>query len=359
MDNIYCVIMAGGSGTRFWPRSRVAKPKQYLNLFGNESLLQSTIRRFESFIDKDHIYIVSSQNQKQVLEEQTPEIPRKNLIYEPVGKNTLPCIGLAAMFAEKDNLDGIMVVSPSDHLIRDHILFKDTLRAAEKIADKKDGIVTIGIKPTYPATGYGYVKTAEDIIGVEKIKQFKVERFVEKPDLSNAEKYLKEGGYYWNSGMFIFKVSVLLKAVQEFAPNLYKDLRRIQENMGKPSFPQRLETIYRAVESISIDYGIMEHARNIYLVEGIFDWNDLGNWESVYQEEKKDKEGNASQGETIFLDTKNSFVFTDEGIVALIGLKDVVVVRDGNATLVCNRNNVQDVKKIVEKLKSENKNQYL
>ena len=359
MEKIYTLIMAGGSGTRFWPRSRVAKPKQYLNMFGEESLLQSTLERFKTFTDPDNIYIVSSQNQAEALESQANELPKENLIYEPVGKNTLPCIGLAAMFAEKDNPDGIMVVSPADHLINEHGLFRDTIQAAAKIADEKDGIVTIGITPNYPATGYGYVKTAENITGDEKIKQFKVERFVEKPDIENAKTYLDQGGYFWNSGLFIFKVSVFLDAVKEFAPDLFDHLRRIQSDIGNPSFPQTLDTIYRAVESISVDYGIMEHAKNIYLVEGNFDWNDLGSWESVYLEEEKDGNGNAANGEAIFLDSSNSYIYSEDEIVALVGLDDVVVVRDGNATLVCKRDKVQDVKKIVEQLKSENKSKFL
>lgn len=351
--------MAGGSGTRFWPRSKAAKPKQYLNIFGDDSLLQSTIKRFSTFTDPKNIYIVSGKSQAKVLEEQTTMLPKKNLVYEPVGKNTLPCIGLAAMFAEKENPDGIMVVSPSDHLIENDELFKNTVLAAAKIADEKIGIVTIGITPTYPATGYGYVQTAEDITGSEKIKQFKVERFVEKPKEAKAIEYLKEGGFYWNSGLFVFKVSVFLNSVKKFAPDLYADLRKIQADMGNPTFDQTLDNIYRAVESISVDYGIMEHAKNIYLVEGNFDWNDLGGWESVYLADKKDENGNAGSGESIFLDTKNSYVYSEKGLVAVVGLDDVIVVQDGDTTLVCKRENAEDVKKIVDQLKAENKNHYL
>jgi len=359
MEKMYTLIMAGGSGTRFWPRSKVAKPKQYLNLFGNESLLQSTIKRFETFTDDSNIYIVSSKTQAPVLEEQTPMLPKENLIYEPVGKNTLPCIGLAAMFAERENPDGIMVVSPSDHLITNEALFRDTVLAAAKIAQEKDGIVTIGITPTYPATGYGYVKTGENITGGEKIRQFKVERFVEKPDEETAQNYLQQGGFFWNSGLFIFKISVFLEAVKQFAPNLYTDLRKIQADLGTSSFEQTLDTIYRAVESISVDYGIMEHAQNIYLVEGNFDWNDLGSWESVYLTDKKDENGNAGSGEAILLDTKNSYVYSDKGLVAVVGLDDVVVVQDGDTTLVCKRDKTEDVKKIVEQLKAHKKNHFL
>jgi mannose-1-phosphate guanylyltransferase len=361
MEDFYCLIMAGGSGTRFWPRSRVAKPKQYLNLFGNESLLQFTIRRFEEFIGKDHIYIVSSQNQKQVLEEQTPEIPRKNLIYEPVGKNTLPCIGLAAMFAEKENTGGIMVVTPSDHLIYDTAKFREALISATKIAKEKNGIVTIGIQPTYPATGYGYVKAGAEISPGEKIRQFKVERFVEKPDEATANKYLKQGNYFWNSGMFIFKISTFLEEVEKFTPELYFSLRKIQAEIGKPDFENKLDAIYRQLENISVDYGIMEHSNNIFLVEGNFGWNDLGSWKSVYQISEKNKDGNgkSDSGEVLFVDAKNSYVHTDEGLVALIGLEDVIVVRDGNAVLVCKREKAEDVKKAVDLLKEKNRKQFL
>ena len=359
MEKIFCLIMAGGSGTRFWPRSRTTKPKQFLNIAGENSLLQSTIQRFSEFTKPENIYIVSNKSQAGILEAQTPWLPRENLIYEPVGKNTLPCIGLAAMFAEKVDRDGIMVVSPSDHLIKNDELFRDTVLSAVNIAEERDGIVTIGISPTYPATGYGYVKTCEEITGDKTIRQFKVERFVEKPNEIKATEYLKQGGFYWNSGLFVFKISVFLDAVKEFAPELYADLRKIQAGLGSPSFEQTLDTVYRAVQSISVDYGIMEHARNIYLVEGNFDWNDLGSWESVYQCSEKDAAGNVSSGEAIFLDSQNSYIHAEKGIVAVVGLDNVVVVRSGNAVLVCHRDKTEDVKKIVDQLKSENNCQYL
>lgn len=359
MNNLYTLIMAGGAGTRFWPRSKTAKPKQYLNMFGDDSLLQSTIKRFSTFTETDKIYIVSGKSQSEVLEEQTPMLPKENLIYEPVGKNTLPCIGLAAMLAEKENPDGIMVVSPADHLIENDELFKDTVLAAAKIADEKNGIVTLGIKPTYPATGFGYVQTGENITANEKINQFKVERFVEKPNEQTATKYLKKGNFYWNSGLFVFKISVFIDSIKKFAPELYSDLKKIQTDFGTPTYEQTLDTIYRAVKSISVDYGIMEHAKNIYLVEGNFDWNDLGGWESVYLADKKDENGNAGNGESIFLDSKNSYIHSENGLVALIGLDDVIVVQEGNTTLVCKRDKAEDVKKIVEQLKAEDKTQYL
>lgn len=359
MQEIYTLIMAGGSGTRFWPRSKAQKPKQFLNIFGKESLLQDTIKRFSTFTETKNIYIVSGASQAKVLEEQAIMLPKQNLIYEPVGKNTLPCIGLAAMYAERENPEGIMVVSPSDHLIANNLLFKDTVLAAVKIAEGQNGIVTIGITPTYPATGYGYVQTAEEITGEDIIRQFKVERFVEKPNVETATKYLNDGGFYWNSGLFVFKVSVFLEAVEKFAPELYADLRKIQADFGNPTYNETLDTIYRAVKGISVDYGIMEHAGNIYLVEGNFDWNDLGSWESVYLADKKDENGNAGSGETILVDTKNSYVYSDKNLLAVVGLEDVIVVQDGDTTLVCKRDKAEDVKRIVEQLKAGKKDNFL
>jgi mannose-1-phosphate guanylyltransferase len=228
-----------------------------------------------------------------------------------------------------------------------------------KIAEERDGIVTIGITPTYPATGYGYVKTAEEITGSDKIRQFKVERFVEKPNEPTAANYLKQGGFYWNSGLFIFKISVFLDAVKQFAPALYADLRKIQADLGNPSFEQTLDTIYRAVEGISVDYGIMEHAKNIYLVEGNFVWNDLGSWESVYLNSEKDENGNAITGEAVVVESKNSYVFAEKGVVALVGLDDVIVVQDGDTLLVCKRSKAENIKQIVDEIKQRGLKEFL
>jgi mannose-1-phosphate guanylyltransferase len=358
MKDLVCLIMAGGTGTRFWPRSRNSKPKQYLDILGKESLLQSTIDRFSAITDYKNIYIVSSKAQEVILAAQANMIPQKNLIYEPVGKNTLPCIGLSAMLAEKDNPNGIMVVSPADHLIKDHSAFSETVVTAVNVADERNGIVTIGISPTHPATGYGYIKAGKMLPGSRAIRQYEVESFVEKPDIARAVEYLARQNYFWNSGMFVFKISVIMNAIEKYAPELYKSLRKIQSETGKPTFSKVFDSVYRQVDSISIDYGIMEHAENVFLVEGKFDWNDLGSWESVYQVSEGDVNGNVESGpgEGVFINARNSFVHTDEGLVALIGLDDIIVVRDKNAVLVCRRNQSQDVKKVVEWLKVNNKN---
>lgn len=352
--------MAGGSGTRFWPRSRVAKPKQYLSLFGDQSLIQESVQRFANFIPEESIYVVSAKSQQAVLESQTGNLPKKNLIYEPVGKNTLPAIGLAALFIAEKDPDGILIVSPSDHLIQNDELFRQCIDSAALIADQKEGIVTIGITPKHPATGYGYVQTAEEIQIGQPIKSFSVSRFVEKPNVEVATGYLKQGGFFWNSGIFVFKVSVFLNAVQQYAPELFADLMRIKEHIGKDSYETALDRIYREVNSISIDYGILEKASNVFLVQGDFVWNDLGSWEEVYKYDRnKDENQNATVGEVVLIDTQNSYVYAPNSLVAVVGMDDVIVVQEGDTILVCKRDRAEDIKSVVGEITKRKLDQYL
>lgn len=352
--------MAGGSGTRFWPRSRVAKPKQYLSLFGDQSLIQESVQRFANFIPEESIFVVSAKSQQTVLESQTVNLPKSNLIFEPVGKNTLPAIGLAALFIAEKDANGVMIVSPSDHLIQNNQLFQQCIESAALIAEQKDGIVTIGITPKYPATGYGYVQTANEIQIGQSIRSFAVSRFVEKPNVEVATGYLKQGGFFWNSGIFVFKVSVFLNAVQQFAPALYADLLRIKAEMGTENFETTLDQIYRQVESISIDYGILEKASNVFLVQGDFVWNDLGSWEEVYKyDQRKDENQNASAGEVVLIDTKNSYVYAPNSLVALVGMDDVIVVQEGDTILVCKRDRAEDIKAVVGEIAKRKLDQYL
>lgn len=360
MSKNYCLIMAGGSGTRFWPRSRVVKPKQYLSLFGDLSLIQESVQRFANFIPEECIYVVSAKSQQEVLESQTTNLPKENMIYEPVGKNTLPAIGLAALFIAEKDPDGILIVSPSDHLIQNDELFQQCIESAALIAEKNDGIVTIGISPKYPATGYGYVQTAEEIQIGQSIKSFAVTQFVEKPNVEVATRYLKSGGFFWNSGIFIFKVSVFLESVQKYAPELYADLMRIKEHIGAETYEEAVDRIYREVTSISVDYGILEKASNVFLVQGDFVWNDLGSWEEVYKyDSNKDENQNATTGEVVLIDTKNSYVYAPNSLVALVGLDDVIVVQEGDTILVCKRDRAEDIKAVVGEITKRKLDQYL
>jgi len=360
MSKNYCLIMAGGSGTRFWPRSRVAKPKQYLSLFGDQSLIQESVQRFANFIPEESIYVVSAKSQQAVLESHTTNLPITNLIFEPVGKNTLPAIGLAALFIAEKDPDGVMIVSPSDHLIQNEALFQQCIESAALIADQCDGIVTIGITPKYPATGYGYVQINEEIHVGQSIRSFSVTRFVEKPNVEVASGYLQNGGFFWNSGIFVFKVSVFLKAVQEFSPELYADLLRIKAHLGKETYEEAVDRIYREVTSISIDYGILEKASNVFLVQGDFVWNDLGSWEEVYKyDPKKDENENATSGEVILVDTRNSYVSASGSLIAVVGLDDVIVVQEGDTILVCKRDRAEDIKAVVTEIAARNQKKYL
>ncbi len=360
MSKNYCLIMAGGSGTRFWPRSRVVKPKQYLSLFGDLSLIQESVQRFANFIPEDCIYVVSAKSQQEVLESQTTNLPKENMIYEPVGKNTLPAIGLAALFIAEKDPDGILIVSPSDHLIQNDELFQQCIESAALIAEKNDGIVTIGISPKYPATGYGYVQTAEEIQIGQSIKSFAVTKFVEKPNVEVATGYLKSGGFFWNSGIFIFKVSVFLESVQKYAPELYADLMRIKEHIGSETYEEAVDRIYREVTSISVDYGILEKASNVFLVQGDFVWNDLGSWEEVYKyDSNKDENQNATCGEVVLIDTKNSYVYAPNSLVAVVGLEDVIVVQEGDTILVCKRDRAEDIKAVVGEITKRKLDRYL
>lgn len=360
MSNKYCLIMAGGSGTRFWPRSRKAKPKQFLTIFGNESLIQATISRFAHFIPDESIYIVSSKGQKEVLQEQTSRLPKENLIYEPVGKNTLPAIGLAALFIAKNDPEGMMVVSPADHLTQNDELFRETIESAVKIAGEKNGIVTIGITPNAPATGYGYIEIADEIKIGQTIKSFAVNRFVEKPNLETAQSYVASGKFFWNAGIFVFKVSVFLETVQKYAPKLYADLLKIAEAIGTESYELVLDKIYNQVDSISIDYGIMEKADNVFLVQGDFVWNDLGSWEEVYKyDQQKDENQNVKSGEVVFVNSANSYVSAPNSLVAVVGLDDVIVVQEGDTILVCKRDQAEEIKQVVGELTKRKLEQYL
>jgi mannose-1-phosphate guanylyltransferase len=359
MNNIYSLIMAGGSGTRFWPRSREKKPKQFLSIFGNETLAQSSINRFLPITPKENIFVISKLVQKEEITRQKLTINPQNIIYEPTGKNTLPCIGLAALFIQKIDQDGIIVVSPSDHLVENQPLFRETIQTACRVADEYNGIVTIGISPTFPSTGYGYIRTEAEIDPYSEIKAFKVKHFVEKPDIETARQYCSTGEYYWNSGIFVVKCSVLWDAIRKYTPDIFNSLTEIGKYIGTPQYNTILSRIYNAIDGISIDYAIMENADNVYLVKGDFVWNDLGGWEQVYELTEKDEFKNATVGEVLLEDTENSYVYSQNGIIALMGVKDMLVVQDGNATLICKKDRSEEIKKIVEQLKMKGLFKYI
>ena len=356
---MYCVIMAGGSGTRFWPESRERRSKQFLSILGKKSLIQSTITRFQRFVDNDHIYVVARADQKEELEKHLNGIPISNCLYEPFGKNTAPCIGLAALIISEIDPDASMVVSPADHLIRKDGVFRRAVEAGESLARELNGLVTIGISPDRPATGYGYIQVGDATSTTGKTQAYHVKTFAEKPNLATAKRFLKSGDFLWNSGIFIFKATCILEAIEEYLPGLYEAICELKKSLGAVDFDNALLKMYRHIKGISIDYGVMENAKNVFVVEGHFAWSDLGSWEQVYKLSPKDDRGNVLSGDTIILDAENSYVAAKEGLIALVGLDDVIVVREGDATLVCHRDRAEDVKLLVDKLKRRRLNNYM
>jgi mannose-1-phosphate guanylyltransferase len=250
-------------------------------------------------------------------------------------------------------------VSPADHLVDNQPAFREAINAACRIAANHDGIVTIGITPSYPSTSYGYIRISNEIDSGSEIKAFKVSQFVEKPDVKTAGKYCSTGEYYWNSGLFVFKCSVLWDAIRKYEPAIYSSLIEISKHLGSPVYFEDIAANYSTINGVSIDYAIMEKSDRTYMVKGDFLWNDLGGWEQVYEMTGKDKCKNAYEGQVIFEDTENSYVYSKDGIIALIGVKDLLVIQEGNATLVCKRERGEDVKKLVERMKSLGLKAYL
>lgn len=341
------IILAGGSGSRLWPLSRDMYPKQLLSLDNENSLLQQTFLRLRKFSSAENIATVTNIKHFQDIKLQLNSIDSNNLVIaEPLGKNTAPAIActLEYFMQKNNNDDDIVLIVPSDHLINNTVAFAETVRKGEKLA-QAGYIVTFGIKPTYPETGYGYIKTAQSFE-----TGFEVEKFVEKPDLVTAQEYLNSGKFYWNAGIFMAKISTLLDEFAKYEPEIFATLKKIDfSNSTKIDY-----SIYESMPSISIDYAIMEKSDKIALIELESDWNDLGSWQSLYEIKHKDENGNVLTGKVVVNDVKNSFIYSQKELVAVSGLEDVVIVETEDAIMACKMSDSQSVKKLYEKLKESN-----
>ena len=348
---MYGIILAGGSGSRLWPLSRELYPKQLLNLNSDKSLLQSTFERLEGFMPKENIVSITNTKHTSNVRMQLSELSSKvNLLSEPVSKNTAPAIALAVKFImQKSNSDPVIIVVPSDHLIENQDKFLSTVKKGEKLAEA-GYIVTFGIKPDYPETGYGYINTSDELQ-----YGFKVKEFVEKPDLETAKQYLKAGTYYWNSGIFMFKASTLIQEIEKLAP----EIANISNEIDFTKSDEIPFIKFDKMPNISIDYAVMEKSNRIALVKLESDWNDLGSWQSIYDVSQKDKNGNVFVGHVLDKDSKNSFVYSSSKLVATIGLEDTVIVETEDAILACKKDKTQDVKYIYNTLKEQNDNTHL
>jgi mannose-1-phosphate guanylyltransferase len=357
----YGIIMAGGGGTRFWPLSRASAPKQFLSITGEDSMINDTIKRIQDIIPPEKIIIVTSKAQEKMLKQVIlNEIPRENIIIEPVGRNTAACVAYAAFVINARCEDAIMGVFPSDHYIKNPVEFQKVLRSAFIVAENEDKLVTMGITPTYPSTGYGYIKYDRDKSKlVEEKTAFEVLEFVEKPDVIKAKSYMDSGNYLWNSGIFVWKASVILKNFERFLPRIYKKVLTIEPYIGTSEEKRVVQEVYPELQSISIDYGIMERVEEVVIIPGDFGWNDVGCWDSLGCVFPPDDKGNITRGDFVDIDTKNSIIYSNGRLVAAVGLEDMIVVETSDALLVCPKKNAQDVKKVVDVLKKMNREELL
>ena len=342
-NTLHAVILAGGIGSRFWPLSRVTSPKQLLRIAGDESLLKETIKRLSPLVPRSHVSIVTNSSQAEIIRlhlSQGKKVSATKIIAEPAGKNTAPAIALAAVKLFRKDPDAMMVVLPSDHIIGDGAAFRKTLKAAVELAES-GALVTFGVKPKSPHTGYGYIKAKRGVY--KKAGAFKarlVERFVEKPKLEKAKKFLKEGGYFWNSGIFVWKARTILEEMKTHLPSLYKNIMAIKGDGDVIS-------AYSKIEAISIDNGVLEKSKNVVVIEADFSWSDMGSWSSMSEVFKPDAKGNITKGRVVDIGSVDSLIIGSDRLVATIGLKDMIIVDTPDATLVCPKTRAQEVKDIV------------
>ena len=356
---MFAVIMAGGKGARFWPRSRERMPKHLLDIQGERTIIRETVDRIRPLVPPERTLIVTGRNHAAELIRQLPEIPAENILIEPVGRNTAPCIGLAAIHILRRKPDAVMLVIPSDHRIGDESRYRRVLAAAARIAAAGDPLVTIGIPPTGPETGYGYIEQGEPFPAGDGEQVFRVRSIREKPPREQAEEFLRRGRFVWNGGIFIWKASAIMEEIARFLPELHDGLLQIGAALGTEQEEQVVGEVYGLQKAVSIDYGVMEKAGEVLVVSGDFGWSDLGSWDALWEVSRKDGQGNAVRGEFVGIDAADCLAHSPRKLVALVGVRDLLVVETDDALLVCRRGRSQDVKKVVETLEKTKRDKYL
>jgi mannose-1-phosphate guanylyltransferase len=356
---ITAVIMAGGKGERFWPKSRTNLPKQFLNISGNKSMIQQTIARLEKLINISHIYIVTNELYAELIRAQLPLLPVENIIIEPIGRNTAPCVGLASLIIEQKYPDSTMVVLPSDHIIENEEGFIHILQTAVEVAQHNGNLVTLGIKPTYPETGYGYIESTNQMNLINDLEVHKVNQFVEKPDIETAQSYLDSGNFFWNSGIFIWKTSVIRSYIKELMPEMQDVLETMQTAFETSDRNDVIRAEFSKMPDQSIDYGIMEKVSNIYVIPCIFGWDDVGSWTALDRISERDENGNVIKGNILNLDTKRCIIESNGKLIATLGVEDLIIIDTEDVTLICTKEKAQEVKLLLKELRMQKLDQYL
>ena len=340
------LIMAGGKGTRFWPLSTEEKPKQFLNLIGEETMIQMTINRIKPIIPIERIFVCTGEMYVDLVKEQLPELPDRNIIVEPEGRNTAPCIALSAMVIDRYYKNSNMVVLPSDHLINDEEEFRNTLLAADSfIREKDEAIVTLGMNPTRPEVGYGYIKYSNEVLKSNDFRVIKVDAVVEKPNLDTAKKYLREGNYLWNGGMFIWSINNIINQIKMYSPNTYNSLINIME-VREDKLQETINSNYENTEATSIDYAVLEKSKDVYVIPSNFGWDDVGSWEALDRYREKDELGNVLVGESKVVKANNNLVISSSNKVVVEGLSDISVIENDGKVLVGHKSNVANIKEL-------------
>jgi mannose-1-phosphate guanylyltransferase len=362
---LHAIIMAGGTGTRFWPASTADTPKQLLRLVGETTMLRQTVDRLGDLVPNERRLVVTNQRLVDKVREQLPELPTTAVIGEPCKRDTAPCIGLAALLVSRYDPDATMLVVPADHVIRPAEKFQAAVRQAEQLVDQSpQRIVTFGIKPTYPAETFGYIHRGNSLASsrflTDAAPTFAVQRFQEKPDTATAQQYLDSGEYYWNSGIFVWRAATILDALHQRQPEMLAHLQKIVDAWNTKNGERVFQQEFESIQPISIDYAVMEHATDVAVIEAPFEWDDLGGWQSLARQQGADAEGNTITGRHVGLNTRGSIIrAADDHLVVTLGLKDCIIVHTPNATLVANKHDEEKIRKIVKELEDRGWSEYL